>query len=386
LSGPRTAPTVIIIGGGLHGCCTALHLARAGAEVTVIERDFPGRHASGANAGGVRTLNRHLAEVPLALAAIEIWRRMEAEVGDSCGYVECGQIRVAESAAELEALVQRAALLRDAGYKHETVIDRDELRQRMPALGPHCVGAIYCAGEGYAEPYRTALTFARAAEHAGVKFRLGLTVEAFERTGHLWRVATGNEELRADTVVNCAGAWGAAVAALVSDYAPLDLQALMMSVTARVEKFVTPVVGAAGRPLSLKQMSNGTVVIGGGFQGIYDAERGALVDFARLAENLRTAAELFPILDDVPIVRCWAGVEGKTPDQIPIIGRSLRNEGLFHIFGFCGHGFALAPVIGKLAAKSILSETEEPLFQPFSLSRFPARDFSLSSTSTIDRG
>jgi sarcosine oxidase subunit beta len=68
----HTAP-VIIIGGGLHGSSTALHLARAGVHALVLEKNYIARHASGVNAGGVRTLSRHLAEVPLSLASREIW-------------------------------------------------------------------------------------------------------------------------------------------------------------------------------------------------------------------------------------------------------------------------------------------------------------------------
>ena len=59
---------VIVIGGGMHGCSTALHLARAGLEPLVLEKDYAGRHASGVNAGGVRQLARHLAEIPLSVA------------------------------------------------------------------------------------------------------------------------------------------------------------------------------------------------------------------------------------------------------------------------------------------------------------------------------
>lgn len=61
---------VVIIGGGLHGCSAALHLARAGARAIVVEKNYVGRHASGVNAGGVRTLARNEAEIPLALAAL----------------------------------------------------------------------------------------------------------------------------------------------------------------------------------------------------------------------------------------------------------------------------------------------------------------------------
>ena len=58
----RTAD-VVVIGGGLHGCSTALHLALRGLKPIVIEKDYAGRHASGVNAGGVRQLARDIAEI-----------------------------------------------------------------------------------------------------------------------------------------------------------------------------------------------------------------------------------------------------------------------------------------------------------------------------------
>ena len=53
------ATDVIIIGGGMIGLSTALHLARVGKQVTLVEKNFPGKHASGVNAGGVRSLKPH---------------------------------------------------------------------------------------------------------------------------------------------------------------------------------------------------------------------------------------------------------------------------------------------------------------------------------------
>ena len=58
-----TAPDVIVIGAGLHGCSAALHLARRGCKVVVIEKNTAGRHASGVNAGGVRRQGRDPAEI-----------------------------------------------------------------------------------------------------------------------------------------------------------------------------------------------------------------------------------------------------------------------------------------------------------------------------------
>ena len=77
----RTADAVVI-GGGLHGCATALHLALGGLRPLLLERGTVGRHASGANAGGVRSTNRHVAELPLAAAALDRWRQLSDLLGE----------------------------------------------------------------------------------------------------------------------------------------------------------------------------------------------------------------------------------------------------------------------------------------------------------------
>ena len=67
---------VVVIGGGIQGCATAFFLAKRGQKVTLIEKDRIGRHASGVNAGGVRRLGRNILEIPLSLAAMDIWQNL----------------------------------------------------------------------------------------------------------------------------------------------------------------------------------------------------------------------------------------------------------------------------------------------------------------------
>jgi len=62
----------LVVGGGLHGLSAALHLARAGRRVVILERAWVGRHASGASAAGVRTLKRHPAELQISLEAMDM--------------------------------------------------------------------------------------------------------------------------------------------------------------------------------------------------------------------------------------------------------------------------------------------------------------------------
>jgi sarcosine oxidase subunit beta len=363
-----TPSDVIVIGGGLHGCSSALQLARRGRHVTVIERDRAGAHASGVNAGGVRRLNRHPAEIPLAVASLDLWHRIADLVGDDCGFRPSGQIRLAENAADLRKLEERVALVRDLGYEHERLIDRGEVRRRLPAAAPHVVGAILCEGDGFAEPYRTTLAFRRAATDLGVRFREGECVLGIDRIGDLWRVTTDRGVHEAADLANCAGAWAARLAAAVDEPVPLVPRALMMMVTARAPAFCEPVVGLASRKLSFKQSAQGTVVIGGGYEGTV-VDDDTVLDFRGLAASARTVAEVFPLLRDIPIQRCWAGIEGFLPDEIPVISTS-RHAGLVHAFGYCGHGFELGPVAGSIVADLVIDGKSRLPIDAFRIDRF----------------
>ena len=70
------------------------------------------------------------------------------------------------------------------------------------------------------------------------------------------------------------------------------------------------------------------------------------------------------------VIRVWSGIEGYLPDMLPVIGASETTPGLFHAFGFCGHGFQVGPGVGLCLSEMILDgETPTPL-DPFSIMRF----------------
>jgi sarcosine oxidase subunit beta len=148
----------------------------------------------------------------------------------------------------------------------------------------------------------------------------------------------------------------------------------MMMVTERVAPFLDPVVIGTGRPLSFKQQANGTLLIGGGHRARLDINRERTeLDFARLAASATTVCELFPHLRETRVVRGWAGIEARMPDDIPVIGRGGQQEMVFHAFGFSAHGFQLGPVVGRIIAELANGEASSLSIEPFRIDRFGSR-------------
>ncbi|MEL0021121.1 MAG: FAD-dependent oxidoreductase, partial [Rickettsiales bacterium] len=364
---------VIVIGGGLHGSSTALHLRRRGLSVQVIEKRFPGRFASGVNAGGVRRLGRHPAEIPLSAAAMEIWHSIESFIGHDCGFTPSGQVKIAENEAEMKQLEARVAEVRALGFEHEELIGGNELRRLVPAVAAHAVGGIVCRDDGAANPMLTARAYWRRAVAEGVSYHLGDSVTGIERVGEAWQVRAGDARFDAPVLVNCAGAWGDQVAAMLGDTAPLTATALTMMVTERIPHFIDPVCGLASGGLSFKQSTEGTLVIGGGHLGHADRDaETAEPDPEALGRSARTVTRIFPQLKAVPVARVWCGLEGKMPDDIPVIGPSQNAPDAYHAFGFCGHGFQLSPIVGKLLAEQIVDGRASLPIEPFGIARFTA--------------
>lgn len=362
---------VLIIGGGLMGFSTALQLAMRGRRCIVLDKDSPGRHASGVNAGGLRQLNRHPAEIPLAVAAAGMWHNIESLVDSDCDTHFPGQIRVAENSEDMQALEDRAAMTRSLGFDHEEIIDRDELYKLVPALAPHCLGGLICRNDGYGRPFHALEAFRRKAYSIGVDYHASARVDAVEHNGSEWQVSTPKGVFRAPVLVNCAGAWAGRVAAALNEPVPVNPGAPMLMITERLPRFIEPVIGAASRKLSFKQMQNGTLMIGGAHMAELDFEHQASdMNWAKLAVSARSVMALFPQLKDVRIVRTWAGIEAFMPDTLPVIGRSSTSPNAYHAFGFSAHGFQLSPVVGKIISQLILDGKSTLPIEPFNIERF----------------
>ena len=362
---------VIIIGGGLIGSSIALQLRMRGLQCRVLDKTVSGRHASGVNAGGLRTLNRDVAEIPLSVAAATMWQNIESLVDSDCDARFTGQLRVAENQADIQKLEQRAEMVRALGYQHEEMLTKQQLYQLVPALAKHCVGGLICRHDGYARPYHALTAFRRKAESLGVQYHLNTEVYRLKQDQERWQVHTSQGQFNSQIIINCAGAWSHKIAQLLEENVPLTPKALMLMVTERLPHFVDPVMGAASRKLSFKQMQNGTLIIGGALVAGLDFEQEQTeLNWSQLAESADTVVSFFPQLKEVRVVRAWAGIEAFMPDNIPVISASQTYSNAYHAFGFSAHGFQLSPIIGQIMAELIVDGKTALPIDPFHISRF----------------
>ena len=155
---------------------------------------------------------------------------------------------------------------------------------------------------------------------------------------------------------------------------PLEAVALLLMITVPMAAWIKPVVILRGRKLSFKQLASGAVVIGGGHAGrVNRDENRTELDWQKLAESARTVAELFPVMREMRILRAWAGIEARMPDDLPVLCGSARHQGTFHQFGFSGHGFQLAPGVGALMAELIATGRSNLAIASFDIARFSGK-------------
>jgi sarcosine oxidase, subunit beta len=367
----RVAADVAIVGGGTAGCSTALHLRGRGVTVVLLERGVCGGQASGANYGGVRQQGRDLAELPLARRSREMWGRLAEIVGRDCEFVASGHVKLARSDADMAELETYREAVSPYGLELE-LLGRDELRARYPFLGEAAVGGSLCAEDGAANPRLVAPAFARAARAAGADIREHAPVTMIERDGTRFRLRAGGIEVSAATLVNVAGAWGHEIAARFGESVPEDVVAPNMCVTEPLPYFMVPNFGVCGGGCYVRQIPRGNVIFGGG-RGIADRERLRAYPVAMSSlDSSRQTLALVPRLRHAQIIRTWTGIEGDMPDALPVIGPSRTTPGLFHAFGFSGHGFQLGPVVGAVLTELILDGATLTPLAAFDIGRFAA--------------
>jgi glycine/D-amino acid oxidase-like deaminating enzyme len=360
-----------VIGGGLLGCAASYFLARDGARVVLLEKDQLNRQASGQNAGSLHFQLEHrmvehgdqLADqfalsIPLSLEAERSWGTLEAELEEDLHVHQGGGLMVAETPEDIALLERKHELERKHGLDVR-LVDGDEARTIAPYLGREIKAAAFCPGEGHANPRLVGPAFARAATRLGAEIRVGARVGSLRRASGRWLVSTAHEVVTAELVLIAAGIWSGELAAMADTRVPVLPVALTMMVTAEAPSTMPHLVQHVARRLSMKQTTEGNVLIGGGWPAKL-VERAGIVDLdARpelradsISQSSWTGTHVVPWVGTLRVIRIWAGIAAVTPDQVPMLGPISNRPGLFIATG--GAAFTLGPVYARLLSEQML--------------------------------
>ena len=346
---------IVIIGGGVMGCAIAYNLAKEGLKPVVIEKSDIGGEASGSNGGGVRQSARNLKEMPLAMESIQIYGQLHEELGMDVEYVREGNLRLCATEEELEAMRQAVRNQKEVGL-HLEMLDRKQVLEINPHVGDKIIGASFCPTDGHVNPFLVTYAFFLKAKSLGARFFTHEEAKEIRmQKGRVTAVVTEKNVFDTDLVIDAAGIAGRKVANMVGLDLPLRSIFSEALITEAYPPLFKQMVGHAKGLFYGRQTAHGSFFWGGfvGTEQFIYREGKPLFHYIGPAIS-QMVIDFFPVLKDLNVIRMWSGLIAQMSDAIPVLGFTQEVPGFVFATGFSGHGFGLAPVIGRLISELIL--------------------------------
>ncbi|WP_165215404.1 NAD(P)/FAD-dependent oxidoreductase [Affinirhizobium pseudoryzae] len=412
------AADAIVLGAGIIGVSTALHLAKRGKSVVLVDRRGPGEETSYGNAGLIQregvvpygfpqqmamilryALNNridahyHLGALPsVAKFLSRYW--WNSNVSRHQVIARAYAPLIEQSITEHDVLIREADaghLIRKDGWtqafrtqgkqdgevreaerlKREydldfTVLDAKGLAEKEPHLSQDFVGALTWTDPwSVTDPHALTLAYVALFEKLGGRFIRG-DATTLRQTGSGWTVSTDEGSIEGKDVAIALGPWSDTVTK------PLGYEFLVgvkrgyhMHYGARDNVVLNGWTMDAERGYFLAPMRQGIRLTTGAEFALRDAPK-TPVQLGRAEAVARTIFPLGERLDKEP----WMGARPCTPDMMPVIGKAPRHRGLWFAFGHAHHGLTLGPVTGRAVAEMICGDSPFINVAPYRPERF----------------
>ncbi|WP_431238454.1 NAD(P)/FAD-dependent oxidoreductase [Mycolicibacterium aichiense] len=371
---------VVIVGGGIEGCAAAWALSQRGiTDVVVLERNTVGSGMTGKSSGIVRCHYGVSSLAAMATVGLEVFEKSQQFLGDHAidiGFRQTGYV-VGVGEPNVDALRSSMAAQRAVGVQTEE-IDAAEVARLWPCadLSPFAAFGWEARG-GYGDAYQTAQAFALAARASGVRIRQGANATGLLTDGDTVtgvHLADGTQ-ISAGSVVVATGVWTQPFLAPYGVDVPIRVvREQIVMISPGVDLGPVPVFSDLVSLQYVRPEVGGDVLFGNSdLSDVLTADpddylNRATEDFIDLTVD--KVGTRFPGFTGAAITSSYAGCYDVTPDWNPIISAAGR-DGLFVAAGFSGHGFKIAPAVGRLVADLLVDgRSSDP--------RIPETDFRLS--------
>src|SRR5215469_657933 len=355
---------VCVVGAGIAGCSSALHLAERGLSVVLVEDHRVGWGASGRSGAqaipGIAAGQVKLARLLDPASARQVWetsveglalmRELIARFGIDCDWVDGHLLTAVKPRHERELQAELRELRDQYGYASVRYLPREELRSLLAT--DRYLGALYDTNGAHLHPLNYTLGLAAAAERLGVRIFESTRALSFGAQGaERVRVATAHGEVRARFLVLCGNVYLGATAPELRD----KIMAVATYIVAteplggdRARQLIANNAAVADMNWVLdyfRRSADHRLLFGGRVN--YSGLRTFDAPGATRARMLR----VFPQLRDVRIEYAWGGEVDITLNRAPHFGRLAPN--VYFLQGFSGHGIALTGIAGKLVAEAV---------------------------------
>jgi sarcosine oxidase subunit beta len=355
----RSTTDAVVIGGGVIGAATAYNLLKYGVrDVVLCEKATFCNGSTGRCGAGVREQWGSKGNCLLAKASLDMFEELADELNypHDMEFKQKGYLMLAHTEKEWAQFQKNVELQHSLGIKSR-LCTPEEAREIVPALNTEgMLGATFNGRDGHANPFHVTRAYLTAAERLGADINYFTKVTGIEVAGgRVRKVVTNKGVIETPVVVNAAGPWARPVGEMVGVTLPLFTQRHQILVTEPAGWLLDPMVVSFSIGIYCQQTPHGSIIMGMGDphepKG-YDTGH----SWQFLEEMCRIMTGLLPVLKDVRVVRQWSGLYTVTPDAHPILGGAPGIDGYLQAVGFSGHGFMLAPVVGRIMAEMVLGK------------------------------
>ncbi len=369
----------VVIGGGIVGGCISYYLSGKNKEVICIDSgEFSG---SNSNAGSIHVqlqsrnfrLNPHLIDnllenLPFYKEAVNAWDRLRLMLNVDLDLRINGGLMVADNEEQLEFLYKKCQEEENAGLDVE-IMDSNKIKRTYPFLSNKIIGAEFCAHEGKLNPLVANKSLQEASLQSGVKIMKCETVSHIEFKNNGYCVKTNVREYFCEKIIIAAGSGSGKLAECLNINIPTIAEPLHMNVTEKVSMFIPILIQHAERSITLKQISSGNIIIGGGWPAKIEEDTNKIkIKKESLFGNLTTAVNLVPSIGKLRLYRTWGGINPIT-DGNSVLGNMKGHENVF--FAIPGDaGYTLGPLCAEVIVDLINSKRNEFYSSKFSPERF----------------
>ncbi len=358
------AQRIVVAGGGIVGAAITYYLTRAGAQVTLLEREQPGRKTSNNSFAWVNAFSRTTRSYyDFARRSVELYHQLPDELGIDMELHWHGGIHWVDRPDAAEALRARIRELRSWGHEVE-MISGAELTAREPHLRPTIEAACYSAADGATHPPSVIRALLQRAQALGAEVHTDTSLVGIEvRNGRVTGARVPSGVLAADVVVDAAGSDAAAVGAMAGIRIPMFPKPGTLVLTVPLPPLVRTVIHTPD--IHLRQQADGRILLGEAWS--MDTEDTDL-SLARGQQLLNRAASFLPELAKAHVETMKMGVRPMPEDERPIVGPVPGFSGFY--VAVTHSGVTLAPLIGELVAQEVTTGHPNPLLAEYRIDRF----------------